>query len=290
MRARLAVFCALAALPCAPISAEPFAWEPPGVLVPGSGTGNTDPTVFAPDIRFPLEDAPAYANSQVYGRGGMHGPNGSGQCETPNYSFPWRDNFCESRSYVTGACPLGRGHQGQDIRPKTCKKDVHWVVAVEDGVIENIGSYSVLLHADSNISYQYLHMKMDALMVRLGDQVTKGQRIGLVSNHFTAPTTIHLHFEILLNSASQGKQPVSPYMSLVRSFERLLTENPNSGAPSGGTTPAGSEASGSTAPGSTGSTGSSSSGSTASNTPRPRESSESEVPIFTQPNPEIRTE
>ena len=57
---------------------ENFSYNPPGHLIPGSGTGRDDDTVYAPGIRFPIENKPAYANSQVWNPGGKHGPpNGS---------------------------------------------------------------------------------------------------------------------------------------------------------------------------------------------------------------------
>ncbi len=40
-----------------------------------------------------------------------------------NYSYPWQDNFCETRDFQAGQCPGGFGHQGQDIRPATCTLD-----------------------------------------------------------------------------------------------------------------------------------------------------------------------
>ena len=49
-----------------------------------------------------------------------------------NYSYPWQDNFCEARDFEVGQCANGYGHQGQDIRPATCKKNIHWVVAAEE--------------------------------------------------------------------------------------------------------------------------------------------------------------
>ena len=35
-------------------------------------------------------------------------------------AYPWRDNFCEARSFEVGQCAAGFGHQGQDIRPAPC--------------------------------------------------------------------------------------------------------------------------------------------------------------------------
>src|SRR5690606_9414724 len=79
-------------------SALAFDYHPPGDLVEGSGQGRVDDTVYAPGMRFPIENAPAYANSQVYNPGGYLGPAG-GQCDAVNYSYPWRDNYCEIRQW-----------------------------------------------------------------------------------------------------------------------------------------------------------------------------------------------
>ena len=75
-----------------PAAAQSFSYKPAGELKPGSGRGRADGTVYVPGMRFPIEKGPAFANSQVYGRGGMHG-GGGGQCDSANYSYPWRDNY-----------------------------------------------------------------------------------------------------------------------------------------------------------------------------------------------------
>lgn len=209
---------------------ETFTFLPPGDLVSGSGEGRVDDTIYAPGIRFPLENAPSYPNSQVYGVGGSQGPSG-GQCNEANYSYPWRDNYCESRSWTMPLCPAGRGHQGVDIRPATCEKSVYFAVAVEDGVISGIGSYSVTLIGDSGTIYRYLHLDMSQLSVSIGDDVTRGQRIGLVSNDFAGtPTTIHLHFDmrqaVTLEDGDSIITYVPPYASLVPAYEDLLRGNP----------------------------------------------------------------
>jgi murein DD-endopeptidase MepM/ murein hydrolase activator NlpD len=129
-------------------------------------------------------------------------------------------------------CPSGRGHQGQDIRPSTCENRVHWAVAVDDGTITSIGSYSVYLTAPDGTRYDYLHMSDVA--VRVGDRVTRGQRLGKVSNQFDGtPTTIHLHFNIYKNVAGVGMVFVPTYLSLVRSYEALIgvDARPDAGAP-----------------------------------------------------------
>lgn len=197
-----------------------FDYAPPGSLEPGSGTGRQDSRLYLSDMRFPIEKTPAFANSQVYRPGGLYG-TGGGQCDRSNYSYPWRDNYCESRSHSMPLCPAGRGHQGQDIRPATCRKDVHWTVAAETGTITNIGSYSVWLVGDSGVRHRYLHLNMNRLAVTRGQRIQKGQRIGLVSNSFNGtPTTIHLHYDMY-----SGGRYIPTYMSLVKSYQSLLNQN-----------------------------------------------------------------
>jgi murein DD-endopeptidase MepM/ murein hydrolase activator NlpD len=63
---------------------------------------------------------------------------------------------------------------------------------------------------------------MAKLDVELGDEVKAGDPIGWLSNDFGGtPTTFHLHFEIKLNTVEHGWVYVSPYMSLVRAYERM---------------------------------------------------------------------
>jgi murein DD-endopeptidase MepM/ murein hydrolase activator NlpD len=182
---------------------------------------------------WPLQDA-AFANSQVYGHGGGMGPAGTSQCDTVNYALPWHDTFCEARSRDNPLCAGGgTGHQGQDIRPATCKKNLHWAVAAEKGVITDIGSYTVTLTASAlpHRTYRYLHMQMAALAVKEGDTVVAGQKLGKVANDFGGtPTTIHLHFEMRAGVAgltTDGKPVVlhtflPPYMSLAEAYQRKL--------------------------------------------------------------------
>lgn len=204
-------------------AAPAFSYEGAGKLKSGSGTGRVDTTVYAPGMRFPIESGPAYANSQVYNAGG--GEVAGDQCAATNFAYPWRDNYCEKRSWSMPMCPSGTGHQGQDIRAASCEKDKHWVVATADGTITNVGTYSVYLTAPDGTRYDYLHMSN--LQVQVGSKVTRGQRIGKVSNQFGGtPTTIHLHFNIKQNVSGLGSVYVPPYMSLVKSYEQLLGLTP----------------------------------------------------------------
>jgi murein DD-endopeptidase MepM/ murein hydrolase activator NlpD len=129
-------------------------------------------------------------------------------------------------------CPSGAGHQGQDIRAASCKKDTHWAVAAVDGTITSIGSYSVYLTAADGTRYDYLHMS--TVQVKEGQKVKTGDRMGMVSNQFGGEaTTVHLHFNIRQNVAGVGAVYVPPYTSLVGAYERLLgiAKAPEDGGP-----------------------------------------------------------
>jgi hypothetical protein len=204
-------------------SADDFSFLPPGDLIAGSGKGRVDEKVYAPGMLFPIVGK-AYANSQVYMTGGSNGPAGS-QCATVNFSYPWRDNYCETRSWDMPLCPAGIGHQGQDIRAATCDKNVHWVQAVVDGTITSVGSYSVYLTAADGTRYDYLHM--DSVQVTVGAKVKHGDHLGKVSNNFGGTaTSVHLHFNLKQNVASLGFVFVPPYMSLVKSYQATQTQPP----------------------------------------------------------------
>jgi len=215
-----------------PVVETTFSYFGPGALLPGTGEGAPDDTIFAPDMVFPIKDSPAYLQSMVFTFGG--GMVGGDQCDARNFEYPWRDNFCETRSANRGSvyCPVNRIHQGQDIRvgtPDDCKTErstaaanrmAHEVVAVEDGVISNVGSYSVNLRSGGRI-YKYLHLNMAKLSVKIGDTVKAGDTIGYVSNDFGGtPTVLHLHFEITQNNGNGGWDYVPPYTSLVAAYER----------------------------------------------------------------------
>ena len=219
-------------IPPAPSPAT-FDHSPAGVLPSGQGSGYLDRTVWSPAMCWPLKEA-GFANSQVYGPGGGMGPAGKpSQCDSLNYSLPWRDNFCEARSRSNPLCGAGTGHQGQDIRPAACKKNEHWAVATEAGTITDIGTYTVTLvgKAAPHFTYRYLHLQVSTLAVAEGTKVVAGQNIGKVSNDFGGtPTTIHLHFEMRAGVAglTTDGRPVAlqtflpPYLSLAEAYQRKL--------------------------------------------------------------------
>ncbi|MEO0721168.1 MAG: peptidoglycan DD-metalloendopeptidase family protein [Pseudomonadota bacterium] len=216
-----------------PVPVEPaFSYYSPGALMPGSGQGAKDDTVYAPGIVFPIKSAPTYLQSMVWRFGG--GIGGGDECDPRNYEYPWQDNFCETRSSNRNSpyCPAARIHQGQDIRvgtPEGCNqmrrtsaadRELYEVVAVEDGVISNIGTYTVNVRAEGRI-YRYMHLNMAKLGVEKDQAVKAGDFLGYVSKDFGGtPTTFHLHFEIIQNTAEHGWVHVPPYLSLKEAYER----------------------------------------------------------------------
>ncbi len=245
-------------------AASDFTYYAPGDILPGTGSrghgGRADFTVYA-KIRFPMAQAPAYANSQSFmnwgncdltGRIGLGGrdKNAAYRCrvndktlltdESKNYAYPWRDNFCEHRGYYVGQCPAGLGHQGQDIRPGICLEHVEGagrcdpyqedVVAVADGVImRSPGDRSLYLVVDKpgeHIRFRYLHMNpqmLDAAGMVSGREVAEGEVLGAVGNYGREPggTTYHLHFDAQVPTRD-GWVFINPYMTLVAAYERLI--------------------------------------------------------------------
>jgi hypothetical protein len=243
-----------------------FTYHSPGDILPGTGFkrrgGVADYTVYS-KIRFPLKDAPAFANSQSFmnwgnceatGRYGVGSVDGvrayrcrvNGQklildeSAADNYSYPWRDNFCETRFFFVGQCPAGLGHQGQDIRPASCKQRIeganrcepylHEVVAVRDGAVLRAPSqealYIVTNAPHEHIRFRYLHMlprQFNADGMVSGRLVRQGDVIGKVGNFFRRErgTTYHLHFDVQVPT-KYGWVFVNPYMTLVAAYERLI--------------------------------------------------------------------
>ncbi|MEM8772024.1 MAG: hypothetical protein AAGD92_10285 [Pseudomonadota bacterium] len=236
------------------LSALPDIWEMgPGNLLPGSNTvhgstGVTDPSVIAPEMIFPFAEGPAFANSQILnpGGGGYWGGEwpapGGAENSAVNFSYPWRDNFCEARKEVkheTALCPGGRAHKGQDLRPKTCDNAVHWLVAPEDGWVTHVGSISVyLLGKDSNLRYRFLHVQKPLPdWVKTGAIVTQGHPFARVSDLLAVDnraTTVHTHLEIHGAAEVNGfiyDGALPPYTSLVEAFKDYADANPGNVAP-----------------------------------------------------------
>jgi murein DD-endopeptidase MepM/ murein hydrolase activator NlpD len=213
-----------------------FTYRPPGDILATAASrrqiGRVDLNAYS-QIRFPLE-APAFIHSQFSGR------RSSDKTDQPNSTYPWRDNFCEARSFGVGQCAGGFGHQGEDVRPgacpsqeaaaNTCDPKRQPIVAVRDGVvIRSLKQQAATLQVNTrneHIRFRYMHMSpssMDADGLLNGREVAEGEKIGVVSNYLDHPngTSRHLHFDVQVFTRD-GWIWVSPYVTLISAYERLI--------------------------------------------------------------------
>lgn len=242
-----------------------FTYYSPGNLIENSGwkklPGRVDYHVYA-QIRYPIANAPSYVKSQSFNpwgdcyRTGHTGRLGRkdavysckvngrplvfNEAAPQNWTYPWRDNFCELRDFLVGQCPGGYGHQGEDIRPANCYLEdsgadrclpyKHDVVAAHDGLVwrtlGNLGAYIVWNTANEHVRVRYLHMNpkmMDEDGLVSGRAVKEGEIIGKVADwgDYKNGTSYHLHFNIQVFT-KVGWVWVSPYVSLVAAYERLI--------------------------------------------------------------------
>lgn len=203
-----------------------FSYYPPGSLIPYTGLkpglpGSDDTTVYA-RLRFPMKQAPAFANSQSFNSWGdcdftgraprrVSAKDAPYECKVNgrplvfdeagggNYHYPWRDNFCEHRHFPVGQCPGGEGHQGQDIRPSFCKKlndgadrcepYQQEIVAAHYGIVLRAPKQeAVFLFINSpraHLRVRYIHMnpkQLDADGMLSGKRLAEGDTIGKVGN------------------------------------------------------------------------------------------------------------
>ena len=224
-----------------PAASLDFSYRPSGDIIASSGVGkqagHSDFTVYA-QMRFPLLAPPAFAHSQSYqGRKTKDQPD---EIIGSNTSYPWQDNFCESRSFNVGQCPAGYGHQGQDLRPAPCQQrddgsslcdtQQQTVVAVRDGtIIRAPTAQAATLQVNTAIEhlrFRYMHMNpaaMDSDGLVNGRQVDEGEKIGMVSNYMNHPngTSHHLHFDVQAFTRD-GWIWVNPYVTLIAAYERLI--------------------------------------------------------------------
>ena len=248
-----------------PTATSDFTYYGPGDLIPNSGwrkmPGRVDYTVYA-NMRYPFADAPSYVKSQSFmpwgdcyrsGHNGRLGrKDGQYTCKVngipltfnesaaANFTYPWRDNFCELRDFLVGQCPGGYGHQGQDIRAGNCVLAnegadrclpyQHTLAAVRDGLIwrtpGNLAAYIVVNTKNDFVRFRYLHMNpkfMDDDGLITGREVSQGEIIGKVATwgDFENGTSYHLHFNMQVVT-KLGWVWVNPYMSLVLAYEKLI--------------------------------------------------------------------
>ena len=211
-----------------------FTYRASGDIIARTGSrrqsGRADNTAYS-QIRFPLVRAPVAIRSQSFARRDKTALVGG--------VYPWRDNFCEDRSFNVGQCASGFGHQGQDIRPRPCATEEiqegcddkrQAIVAVRDGVVirapkQQAATLQINTRTE-HIRFRYMHMNpsaMDTDGLLNGRRVNEGEQIGVVSNYLDRPagTSRHLHFDVQVFTRD-GWLWVNPYTTLVSAYERLL--------------------------------------------------------------------
>ena len=117
-----------------------------------------------------------------------------------------------------GAVREGHSHQGQDIAAAAGTS----VVAPRTGFISwrayqaNGAGFYLVLHADDERDYVFMHLKNGTLLVDKGDGVTAGQQIAAVGNSGSSDGP-HLHFEIWPDGwySSKKSKPIDPLPDLL---------------------------------------------------------------------------
>ena len=226
-----------------PLDRSPdFTYRPSGDIIANSGLrkqgGHADLIAYS-QIRFPLEKPIAFVHSQEF-RARRSSDKPLDELSGGNTSYPWRDNFCEARSFNVGQCPSGFGHQGEDVRPAPCPLNAEGrdrcdprqqpVVAVRDAVVIRAPKQqAVTLQVNTrneHVRFRYMHMNpaaLDASGMLNGRAVDEGEKLGVVSNYLDHPngTSLHLHFDVQVFTRD-GWIWVNPYVTLISAYERLL--------------------------------------------------------------------
>jgi murein DD-endopeptidase MepM/ murein hydrolase activator NlpD len=117
-----------------------------------------------------------------------------------------------------GATRSGHIHQGQDILAAKGTP----VVAPRTGFISwrayqaNGAGYYLVLHADDERDFVFMHLKSGSLLVDKGQGVTAGQPLAQVGTT-GASSGPHLHFEIWPDGwyASKKSKPIDPLPDLL---------------------------------------------------------------------------
>ena len=112
-----------------------------------------------------------------------------------------------------------------------CEPYHHRVNAVRAGIIQRERGkealYLIVNTSTEHIRIRYLHMnpaQMDHDGMVTGREVSEGERVGLMGNFLDGKeggTTYHLHMDLQVPTRD-GWVYVSPYMTLVAAYERML--------------------------------------------------------------------
>ena len=131
----------------------------------------------------------------------------------------------QEREYPKGVFTF---HKGDDLLGKN--KGTDYVVAIDNGIVtKNTYStsrgYYVELKMNNGFFTRYLHLKKGSILVKVGQKVTKGQRLGYMGNsgYYTdangkkKKVGTHLHFAVA-NANGTCIDPM-PYLMGEKSFD-----------------------------------------------------------------------
>jgi murein DD-endopeptidase MepM/ murein hydrolase activator NlpD len=120
-----------------------------------------------------------------------------------------------------GAQRKGHSHQGQDLSAAEGTP----IVAPRGGVVKTVsyqaggaGHYAVLDGEGEARDYVFMHMRTGSVVVREGQRVRTGQRIGEVGSTGESSGP-HLHFEVWLGRWFDGGHPVDP-LPFLKTWDR----------------------------------------------------------------------
>jgi len=120
-----------------------------------------------------------------------------------------------------GAGRSGHTHQGQDLSAAEGTPLVAPLAGtiLYRGFQEDGAGYYLVLHANDNRDYVFMHLRKGSLKVTTDDRVARGERIAEVGNtgHSTGP---HLHFEIWVGGWQSGGHPIDP-LSQLKAWDRV---------------------------------------------------------------------
>ncbi|WP_164919572.1 M23 family metallopeptidase [Hansschlegelia zhihuaiae] len=202
---------------------EAFRYHGPGQLAVGSGRKD-DRTVYLRGMYFPLQAGPQHQNAHAYANSQIHPVAGPGNA-VGNYAYPWRDTYCEKRSWDMPLCPGKTGHQGLDIRPQKATANAFPAFAMDDGVVASItNNTTVTIRANAGYVCRYLHLDRSSITqagLKIGSAIKRGDLVGRVSNIMggVPNTTIHLHFDCYKSiSGKVVRLPI--FASLIAAYRR----------------------------------------------------------------------
>ena len=122
---------------------------------------------------------------------------------TPPPSIPKGYRFGAGREYRDGI------HQGLDMGVKGTP-----VLAAESGVVTFAGQSAILgglmvyIQHSGGLETRYMHLATGSILVKKGQRVSAGQRIGTVGSTGITQSAAHLHFEVLQNGVKVDPESV----------------------------------------------------------------------------------